>query len=100
MVTLKDVMLKGEPLKDEPLKAKMTSKGQITIPIEIRKRLGIRQGDQIEFVTTKLETVIRPVQHRESPFDEWVGIAKGAFPGGMDEVNAWVREMRGDGDED
>ena len=27
--------------------AKVTSKGQITIPIEIRKRLGIKNGDKI-----------------------------------------------------
>ena len=27
--------------------AKVTSKGQITIPIDIRKKLGIREGDKI-----------------------------------------------------
>ena len=30
--------------------AKVTSKGQITIPIEIRKRLGIKNDDKILFV--------------------------------------------------
>lgn len=30
--------------------AKVTSKGQITIPIEIRKKLGIKNGDKILFV--------------------------------------------------
>ena len=30
--------------------AKVTSKGQITIPIEIRKKLGINKGDKILFV--------------------------------------------------
>jgi antitoxin PrlF len=30
--------------------AKITSKGQITIPIEVRQRLGIDAGDRIEFV--------------------------------------------------
>lgn len=30
--------------------AKVTSKGQVTIPIEIRKRLGIKNGDKILFV--------------------------------------------------
>ena len=29
--------------------AKVTSKGQITIPIEIRKKLGIKNGDKILF---------------------------------------------------
>ncbi|MCI9120204.1 MAG: AbrB/MazE/SpoVT family DNA-binding domain-containing protein [Oscillibacter sp.] len=30
--------------------AKVTSKGQITIPIEIRKKLGIKEGDKILLV--------------------------------------------------
>jgi AbrB family looped-hinge helix DNA binding protein len=29
-------------------RAKVTSKGQVTIPIEVRKRLGIKQGDELE----------------------------------------------------
>jgi AbrB family looped-hinge helix DNA binding protein len=28
----------------------VTRKGQVTIPIEIRRRLGIHEGDQVEFV--------------------------------------------------
>lgn len=30
--------------------AKVTSKGQITIPVEIRKKLGIKNGDKILFI--------------------------------------------------
>lgn len=30
--------------------AKVTSKGQITIPIDIRKKLGVKEGDKILFV--------------------------------------------------
>lgn len=30
--------------------AKVTTKGQITIPIEIRKKLGVREGDKILFI--------------------------------------------------
>ena len=29
--------------------AKLTSKGQITIPRDIRRRLGVRAGDELEF---------------------------------------------------
>lgn len=31
-------------------KAKVTSKGQVTIPKEVRERLGLRPGDEIELV--------------------------------------------------
>lgn len=82
------------------LRSKITSKGQITIPLEVRKRLGVGEGDQVEFDTTKPETVIRPVRQVEDPFAKWRG-AVGGFPGGRKEVNAWIREMRGrDEDED
>lgn len=30
--------------------AKITSKGQITIPIEIRKKLGLKDGDKVLFL--------------------------------------------------
>ena len=30
--------------------AKVTSKGQITIPIDIRRKLGVKEGDKILFV--------------------------------------------------
>jgi len=76
------------------LRSKVTSKGQITIPVEVRRRLGIRQGDQVEFDTAKSETVIRPVREVENPFDKWRG-AVGGFPGGRKEINSWIREMRG-----
>ncbi|MDR2604753.1 MAG: AbrB/MazE/SpoVT family DNA-binding domain-containing protein [Desulfovibrio sp.] len=30
--------------------AKITSKGQITIPIDIRKKLGVKEGDKVIFI--------------------------------------------------
>jgi AbrB family looped-hinge helix DNA binding protein len=30
--------------------ATVTSKGQVTIPVEVRKELGLEQGDRVEFV--------------------------------------------------
>jgi antitoxin PrlF len=30
--------------------AKITSKGQITIPVEIRRKLGVKEGDKVLFV--------------------------------------------------
>lgn len=41
--------------------ATVTSKGQVTIPIDVRNRLGIETGDRIEFVeVADGEFVIRP----------------------------------------
>ena len=42
--------------------ATLTSKGQITIPAAVRRRLGLNAGDQVEFVETgEGDFAIRPV---------------------------------------
>lgn len=81
-------------------KSKVTSKGQITIPLAVRQRLGLKRGDEVEFETGGPETLIRPVRSHVESFGKWRGIAKAAFPGGMKDVDAWIRGMRGDWDRD
>jgi len=41
----------------------VTSKGQVTIPMEIRRALGIRQGSRVEFATRNGKVELR-VLHR------------------------------------
>lgn len=44
--------------------ATLTSKGQVTIPREIRERLGLHQGDRIEFIVARDGTLeLRPLAH-------------------------------------
>jgi len=38
--------------------AAITSKGQITIPKDVRDRLGLRKGDRVEFKISKNNTAI------------------------------------------
>ena len=41
--------------------ATLTSKGQITIPLSVRQRLGLEPGDRVEFVeTAEGEFTIKP----------------------------------------
>ena len=72
----------------------ISSKGQITVPLEVRKRLGLRVGDRVEFVVDKDRTTIRPARAPENPFLKYVG-ALPAFSS-IHEVNAWVRALRDD----
>lgn len=76
--------------------AKITSKGQITIPLEIRKKLGVRPGDKIVFEenSTSNEVTFRPVK-KESPFAKYRGIGTPGIGPGLDAVIKAVREMRG-----
>jgi AbrB family looped-hinge helix DNA binding protein len=77
--------------------ATISSKGQITVPVEVRRRLGLKEGDQVEFVFVDGTAVLRPVRTDENPFTKWIGVTHG-FESAQDAV-AWVREMRDeDGD--
>lgn len=76
----------------------ISSKGQITVPLEIRNRLGLKQGDRVEFVIENERTTIRPARAPENPFVKYVG-ALPAFSG-VREVNAWVRTLRDEETED
>jgi AbrB family looped-hinge helix DNA binding protein len=52
--------------------AKVTSKGQITIPKEVREKLGISPGEEIGFVERRGVFFIRKPMKR-SPFEKWMG---------------------------
>jgi len=71
----------------------ISTKGQVTVPKRIRKRLGLKVGDRVEFVVEGDHTIIRPARASGNPFEKYIG-ALPAFPGGTKEINAWVRSMR------
>jgi len=71
----------------------LSSKGQVTVPQEIRRRLGVDAGDRIEFVIEGDRTVIRPARDDDDPFEKYVGIL-GPFPGGEAGIKAWIDDMR------
>ena len=71
----------------------ISSKGQVTVPLEVRNRLGLSAGDRVEFVIEGEKTLIRPSRGSSSPFEKYKG-ALATFPGGAKEINAWIREMR------
>ena len=73
--------------------AKLNSKGQVTIPQEIR--MGLKAGDRVEFVIENGQTILRPARGRKSRFEDYIGVLP-RFKGGIKGINAWVREMRGD----
>jgi antitoxin PrlF len=60
-----------------PLQSTMTSKGQVTVPVEIRRRLGLRQGDRVEFSEKGSDTVIRRAPDSKNPFERYKGALKG-----------------------
>jgi antitoxin PrlF len=77
------------------LSSTISSKGQVTVPIEVRHRLGLREGDRVEFVFEEGRTILRPSRGEKSPFAAFVG-ALPAFDS-REKVNAWLRDLREDG---
>ena len=58
----------------------MTSKGQITIPVSIRKRLGINEGDKLLFLDRQDGVLmLNPNMLQENQIEELVTVA-GQYP--------------------
>jgi len=74
--------------------AKLTSKGQITIPREIRRLLAVQPGDRLLFESDKGGVRVRPVR-TASPFARYQGIGNPGIGSGKKAINRWIRKMRG-----
>ena len=71
----------------------MSAKGQFVLPKAVRERLGLRQGDEVEFAVEKSgRIVLRKPLPAEGPFDKWVGYLKHLKGQSVDDM---IREMRG-----
>jgi len=74
--------------------AKVTSKGQVTIPIEVRKSLGVKPGDKLRFEPQEGGfRVVREIE--ENVFEKWRGIGIEGIAPGHEGVTTWLREIRG-----
>jgi antitoxin PrlF len=75
-----------------PPSSTISSKGQITVPLEIRRRLGLKEGDRVEFVAEGERTIMRPARPAENPFEKYAG-ALPAFRSEA-EIDTLVRSLR------
>jgi len=74
--------------------ARITSKGQITVPIEVRRVLGLRTGDRLVFESDKQGVRVRPVRTK-SAFSKYRGIGNPGIGAGRKAITRWLRELRG-----
>lgn len=73
--------------------ATITSKGQITIPKEIRDALGLYPGTRVEFELQDGKLILRKRVPREA-FDEWEGSLRGKVP--FERTDDLMNELRGE----
>ena len=78
---------------------KVMSKGQVTIPKEVREVLGVQSGDKVTFIVDG--TTVRVVNAAQYAMrllqEEMRGEAEQAGLTSEDDVAAFVSSMRGDG---
>jgi len=74
--------------------AKVTSKGQITIPRDIRRVLGVRPGDKLLFEKVGTTVRVSPVKNTD-PFEKYRGIGNPGIPSGRKGMLRYIREIRG-----
>ena len=53
--------------------ARITSKGQITVPREVRRFLGVRAGDRLLFESDGKGVRVRPVRSSQQTMRETIG---------------------------
>jgi len=75
--------------------AKITSKGQITVPREVRRLLGVRAGDRLLFESDGKGIRVRPVRSK-SPFSKYRGIGNPGIGSGRKSIGRWLRRLRGE----
>jgi AbrB family looped-hinge helix DNA binding protein len=75
--------------------AKITSKRQITLPLKIRRLLGVEAGDKVLFESDGNGVRVRPVR-TVSPFENYRGIGNPGIGSGREAVARWVRNLRGE----
>ena len=75
--------------------AKVTSKGQVTVPREIRRRLGVSAGDRLLFEDHGNGVRVTAVR-KKSPFAKYQGIGTPGIGKGRKGIQKWLRELRGE----
>jgi AbrB family looped-hinge helix DNA binding protein len=74
--------------------ATITSKGQITVPREVRRVLGVRAGDRLLFESDGKGVRVRPVRSK-SAFSKYRGIGNPGIGSGRNSIGRWLRSLRG-----
>jgi antitoxin PrlF len=74
------------------MKSTISSKGQVTVPVEVRERLGLRAGTAVSFELRADGVLLKKGGERDHPVDKVFGVIKPARP--VDSLVV-LDEMRG-----
>ena len=77
--------------------AKVTSKGQITLPAAVRRALGIGTGDRVRFERIEDDpsgALRMRAERTQSRFAAYAGMGNPGIPSGKGAAVRWVRRLR------
>lgn len=78
---------------------RVTSKGQVTVPVAVRRRMGLKPGDAVRFVERNGDTVIEKEGWDPEAFERWIRSVAGTVDFGgrtTDEIMDEIRPHRND----
>lgn len=77
------------------LSGTFTSKGQLVVPAELRRKHGIKAGTKVKFLEDQYgRIVLQPIS------EEYIDRVMGCLAGGPDLVAEWMQEHRKEGEHD
>lgn len=71
--------------------AKVSQKGEVTIPKEFRDQLGISEGTLLEMTSSDGKLILEK-KATEDPFNKWTG--RGKLPDGFKSVDDYLKFIR------
>ena len=77
--------------------AKVTSKGQVTVPVSVRRAIGVREGDKIMFVQEEDGRIVlygTNMQVMQAARKAFAGAAEEAGLSSIEDVDELVKSVR------
>jgi AbrB family looped-hinge helix DNA binding protein len=79
----------------ENMSATFTSKGQLVVPAELRRKHGIEAGTKVRFLEDQFgRIVLQPIT------EQYIDRVMGCLAGGPDLLGGWEKERREEGEHD
>ncbi|MGH9518591.1 MAG: AbrB/MazE/SpoVT family DNA-binding domain-containing protein [Terriglobales bacterium] len=80
------------PARTPRLKSRISSRGQITVPVAVQRALGLRPGTPVEFELRERDAILRKSVPKVHPVDRLYGILANQ---GLPPTDVLIEQMRG-----
>ena len=76
---------------------RLTSKGHVTIPQNIRELAGLKPYDEVEFEYRNKQIIVKPVKRMTSPAKEAIALLRGSANSNIGlSADEWLEMTRGE----